>query len=140
MFFKRDLVTKLAHQPAQLQQTDVKFLSSHQIKLGQLSKSASNQLCLSVQETATNIATTVQLVQEINGVSTVFHEKSAQCEFSFSVSRDHSTNQTTVVGHVGKNAAMFFTDPSKFVNNVVKSNLHFRYWISDYGLIAGKCS
>ena len=40
-----------------------------------------------------NTATTIELVQEINGVSTVFGEKLAQCDFTFTVSREHSTNQ-----------------------------------------------
>ena len=38
-------------------------------------------------------------------------EKALQCDFSFSVSRDHVVNETTIVGHVGKNAQMTFVSP-----------------------------
>ena len=52
----------------------------------------------------------------INGTSTDVAEKTLQCDFSFSVSRDHFVNETTIVGHVGKNATMTFINPGKFVD------------------------
>ena len=88
----------------------------------------------SVAENASNVSTTISLLKEgclvlflvlksnfsdtpgedINGTSTGVVEKVLECDFSFSVSREHSTSQTTLVGHVGKNASMSFLNPGKF--------------------------
>ena len=50
----------------------------------------------------------------INGTSTAVSDKAVQCDFSFSVSRDHILNQTTVIGHVGQDSIMTFTSPGMF--------------------------
>ena len=49
----------------------------------------------------------------LDETSTGVDEKTVQCDFSFSVSRDHFLNQTTIIGHVGKDAFMSFIDPGR---------------------------
>ena len=51
------------------------------------------------------------LSEDRDGTSTAIAEKALQCDFSFSVSRDHVVNETTIVGHVGKDAQMNFVSP-----------------------------
>ena len=70
-------------------------------------------LYFSVEENASNILTTVQLVNVINGTSVVAVEKLVMCELSFSVSMEHSRNQTTIVGHVGGDSKMKFVNPCR---------------------------
>ena len=65
----------------------------------------------SVRENPTNTETVVQLVTEVDGVRVNVDEKIAQCDFSFSIRKDHLINQTTIVGHIGKDAIMTFIDP-----------------------------
>ena len=50
----------------------------------------------------------------MNDTSTAVSEKALECDFSFSVSRDHVVNETTIVGHVGKDAEMTFVSPGKY--------------------------
>ena len=54
------------------------------------------------------------LAEDMNGTATGVEEKLLQCDFSFSVSRDHLLNETTLIGHVGKDASMSFANPGKF--------------------------
>ena len=54
------------------------------------------------------------LAEDMNGTATGVEEKLLQCDFSFSVSHDHLFNETTLIGHVGKDASMSFADPGKF--------------------------
>ena len=54
------------------------------------------------------------LAQDLNGTATGVEEKLLQCEYSFSVSHDHLFNETTLIGHVGKDASMSFANPGKF--------------------------
>ena len=54
------------------------------------------------------------LAEDLNGTATGVEEKLLECDFSFSVSRDHLFNETTLIGHVGKDASMSFANPGKF--------------------------
>ena len=51
-----------------------------------------------------------------NNNSVVVTEKTVECEFSFAIFRDHVYNETSVVGHLGKDSFMSFINPGKFVS------------------------
>ena len=55
--------------------------------------------------------TTIRLIQVVNGTESAVGEQAVECDLSFSVSRDHGLNGTTIVGHVGRNAFMTFETP-----------------------------
>ena len=68
-----------------------------------------NQLSIfSVDESETKTITTVQLVDSY--YDEIVDEVVVECDLVFSASHDQVINQTTIVGHVGKNAVMTFYD------------------------------
>ena len=54
------------------------------------------------------------LDEDMNGTATGVEEKVLECDFSFSISRDHFVNESSLVGHVGKDASMNFVNPGKY--------------------------
>ena len=76
---------------------------------------------LSVADNKNNISTTIQLIQEGCQfklfICQTFPRPQAKWYFE---QRDHFSDSTTIVGHVGKDASMSFVNPGKF------SNSHFR--------------
>ena len=57
----------------------------------------------------------IPYAEVVNGTSTTVTERALQCDFAFSVSHDHMQNQSTIVGHVGKDAQMTFANPGTWI-------------------------
>ena len=77
-----------------------------------------NLLLFSVDESETKTITTVQLVDSSEDI---VDEVVVECDLTFSASHDQVMKQTTIVGHVGKNAVMTFLDSG--ITNAIFSSL-----------------